>query len=70
MALTQSEILSTLSKLSTLGDEARALAEEIREGRADGEVTEAERKRRRKLTKALARQAAPIGLQFALDVLD
>jgi len=70
MALTQQEILSTLAKLSSLGDEARALAEEIKTSREDGEVTPEERKRRQKAAKALARKASPIALQFALDVLD
>jgi hypothetical protein len=70
MALDQAEIIATLSRIATVGEEARALAEAIKSSREDGEVTDAERKTRRKATKALARKLIPIAGQLALDVMD
>ena len=70
MSLNQAEILTALAAFSELGDEARDLYNEIKAGREDGEVTEDEKRLRRRAVKKLARGAGPIVLQLALDVMD
>ena len=70
MALNQAEILTALAAFAELGDEARDLFNEIKAGRADGEVTPDEKRLRARAVKRLARAAGPIVLQLALDALD
>ena len=70
MPLEADEMVKALTALADVGDEARALRDEIKASREDGEVTPEERRRRRKATKALLRKVLPIGVELAADVLD
>lgn len=70
MALETDEIRNAALGLAAIGDEARALAEAIKAGREDGTLDEKERARIARRLRRLARAAAPIALQLALDALD
>ena len=70
MSLNESEVLNALRSFAALGESAKALHDEIKASREDGELSDAERKRLRKAFRKLAKEAGPVFLQLAIDSLD
>jgi len=68
--LTPDEIAANLDQLIGLHDELGAVIEAVRKARADGTVSERERRVIRRKSTRLAKELGPLVLMLALDVID